>query len=79
MQGRISRKYEMDWAGLDTGRCTQRYPANRRGGASNLGKSPLHAQRRPGSAAAMAGAVEEEQEGVTAPLEQVGALVLGVG
>ena len=59
MQGGISGKYQMDWARVDTGGRTQRYPANRGGGASNLGKSPLHAQRCAGSAAAMVWAVEE--------------------
>ena len=68
----------MDRTRFDSGGRTQLHPANRRLGAADLGKHPLHAQRRPGSTTAMVRPVEEEQEGVTAPLEQVAALRLGV-
>ena len=67
--GGISREYEMDWTRFDTSGRTQLHPADRGGGASDLGKSPLHAQRCPGGATAMVWAVEEQQERVTAPLE----------
>ena len=41
-------------------------------------QEPVHAQSRPGGAAAMVWAVEEQQQRVTAPLEKIGTLVLGV-
>ena len=75
---RISRQYEVNRTRLDSGGRTQSDPANRRDGASGLRKSPVHAQRRPSSAAAVVWAVEEQQKRVTAPLEKVGALVLGI-
>ena len=61
MQGRISRKYQMDWTRLDTSGSTQLDSADRRVGASDLRKNPLHAQRRPGSAAAMVWTVEKSR------------------
>ena len=69
MNGGISSKDQTDRTGLDTSGRTQRPPAKSGGGASDLGKNPLHTKRRPGGAAAMVWAVEEEQEGVTAPFE----------
>src|SRR5829696_5531802 len=60
-QGRISRKYQMDWTRLDTSGSTQLDSADRRFGASDLGESPMHAEPGPGSAAAVVGAVEEQQ------------------
>jgi hypothetical protein len=77
-QGGISREYQMDWTRLDTSRSTQLDSADRRLGASDLRKNPLHAQPSPRSAAAMVGTVEEQQQRVTAPLEKVATLVLGV-
>jgi hypothetical protein len=60
VHGGIPGEYEMHRPRFDTSGCTQLHPANRGGGASDLGKSPLHAERGPGSAAAVVWAVEEE-------------------
>ena len=60
-QGRISREYQMDWTRLDTSGSTQLDSADRRFGASDLRKNPMHAQPGPRSAAAMVGTVEEQQ------------------
>jgi hypothetical protein len=60
-QGRISREYQVDWTRLDTSGSTQLDSADRRFGASDVRKSPMHAQPRPGSAAAVVGTVEEQQ------------------
>jgi len=78
VEGGISREYQMERTRFDSSGRTQLHPANRCLGAADLSKHPLHAQRRPGSTTAMVRPVEEEQEGVTAPLEQVAALSLGV-
>jgi len=77
-QGRISREYQMDWTRLDTSGSTQLDSANRCFGAPYLRKSSMHAQPGPRSAAAMVCAVEEQQHRVTAPLEKVSTLVLGI-
>ena len=42
-QGRISREYQMDWTRLHTRGSTQLDPADRRFGASDLRKNPMHA------------------------------------
>ncbi len=78
VQGRISREYQVDWTRLDTSGSTQLDSADRRLGASDLRKSPMHAQPGPGSAAAMVCTVEEQEQRVTAPLEKVATLVLGI-
>jgi hypothetical protein len=77
MQGGISRQYQVNGTCLHTGGSAQLDPADRGGGASDLGKSPVHAQRSPSGAATMVWTIEEQQQRVTAPLEKVGALVLG--
>ena len=68
----------MDWTRLDTRGSTQLDSADRCFGASELCKSPVHSQPRPGGAAAMVWAVEEQQQRVTAPLEEIGALIFGI-
>ena len=52
-QGRISREYQVDLTRLDTSGSTQLDSADRRFGASDLRKSPMHAEPGPRSAAAM--------------------------
>ena len=78
MGGRVSRQHEMNWTRLHTSRGTQPDPADRRGGASRVARSPLHPHRRAGSAAVVR-PVEEQQQRVAAPREKVGAFVLGNG
>ena len=78
MQGGISREYQVNWTGLDSGGSTERHSADRGGGASGLRKSSMHPQRRPRCPAAVVWAVEEQQNRVAAPLEKVGTLVLGI-
>jgi hypothetical protein len=77
-QSRIPREYQMDWTGLDTSGSTQLDSADRRFGASDLRKNPMHAQPGPRSAAAMVGTVEEQQQRITAPLEKVATLVFRI-
>ena len=78
MHGRIPRQYQVDWTRVDTSGSTQFDSADRRLGASDLRKSSVHAKRCPSCATAMVCIVEEQEQRVTAPLEKVAALVLGI-
>jgi hypothetical protein len=76
--GRISRQYQVDWTRLHAGRRSELHPADGGLCATYLGKCAVHPQRCPGGPAAMVLAIEQQQQRVTAPLEKVTALALGI-
>ncbi len=77
VHGWITAEDEIDRTRFDSSGGVQHDPADGSLGASHLGKSALQAERRACSSAGMIRTVEEKQKGVTAPLQQVTAVVLG--